>query len=73
MSPLLSFFACVPDRQRTLRELELGWSFVRVDDDGSAMGRPGGSTRRSLLANKEDAAARERRRESGVYPQLSEY
>ncbi len=67
MSPLLSFFACVPNRQRTLRELELGWNFVRVDDDGSAMRRPGRSTRRSLLANKEDAAARERRQETGVY------
>ena len=29
---ILSFFACVPDRQRTFRELELGRSFLRVDN-----------------------------------------
>ena len=35
---ILSFFANVPDRQRTLRELELGRSCLRVDendDDGN--------------------------------------
>jgi len=30
---ILSFFACVPDRQRTFRELELGRNFIRVDED----------------------------------------
>jgi hypothetical protein len=30
---LLAFFSCVPDRQRTFRELELGKSFVK-DDQG---------------------------------------
>ena len=33
---LLSFFACVPDRQRTFRELELDRSFMRVGSDGDA-------------------------------------
>ncbi len=28
---ILSFFACVPDRQRTFRELELGRNFLRVE------------------------------------------
>jgi hypothetical protein len=28
---ILSFFACIPDRQRTFRELELGKNFFRVD------------------------------------------
>lgn len=32
---ILSFFACVPDRQRTFRELELGRNFIRVDDDSN--------------------------------------
>jgi len=32
---ILSFFACVPDRQRTFRELELGRNFIRVDDDNN--------------------------------------
>lgn len=31
---ILSFFACVPDRQRTFRELELGRNFIRMDDKG---------------------------------------
>ena len=31
---ILSFFACVPDRQRTFRELELNKNFIKVDDDG---------------------------------------
>ncbi len=30
---ILSFFACVPDRQRTFRELQLGRNFLRVDGD----------------------------------------
>lgn len=33
---LLSFLACVPDRQRTFRELELDRSFVRVGSYGDA-------------------------------------
>ncbi|EJK46668.1 hypothetical protein THAOC_34649, partial [Thalassiosira oceanica] len=33
---LLSFFACIPDRQRTFRELELDRSFMRVGSDGEA-------------------------------------
>ena len=32
---ILSFFACVPDRQRTYRELELNRSFIRVGDEAS--------------------------------------
>jgi len=40
---VLSFFACVPDRQRTLRELELGRNFLRVpDDEGSNTSNNGG-------------------------------
>ncbi|KAL7548297.1 hypothetical protein ACHAWF_011579, partial [Thalassiosira exigua] len=31
---ILSFFACVPDRQRTYRELQLGRNFVKIDDGG---------------------------------------
>ena len=36
---ILSFFACVPDRQRTYRELQLGRNFIKVDDQevGSSM------------------------------------
>ena len=30
---ILSFFACVPDRQRTFRELELNKNFLRIDGD----------------------------------------
>ena len=30
---ILSFFARVPDRQRTFRELEIGRNFLRVEDD----------------------------------------
>ncbi len=29
---ILSFFACIPDRQRTFRELELGKNFFRVEN-----------------------------------------
>ena len=32
---LLSFFACVPDRQRTYRELQLGRNFIRLEDQES--------------------------------------
>ncbi|KAL7486318.1 hypothetical protein ACHAW6_011908 [Cyclotella cf. meneghiniana] len=32
---ILSFFASVPDRQRTFRELELGRSFLRIDGETS--------------------------------------
>lgn len=32
---ILAFFACVPDRQRTFRELQLDKNFVRVDGDSS--------------------------------------
>ena len=31
---VLSFFACVPDRQRTYRELQLGRSFIKVESEG---------------------------------------
>ena len=35
---ILSFFACVPDRQRTYRELQLNRNFIKVEDeDGSSM------------------------------------
>eukprot|EP00562_Extubocellulus_spinifer_P004138 CAMPEP_0178526086 /NCGR_PEP_ID=MMETSP0696-20121128/30538_1 /TAXON_ID=265572 /ORGANISM="Extubocellulus spinifer, Strain CCMP396" /LENGTH=712 /DNA_ID=CAMNT_0020157563 /DNA_START=85 /DNA_END=2223 /DNA_ORIENTATION=+ len=30
---VLAFFSCVPDRQRTVRELELGRTFLRNDED----------------------------------------
>ncbi|KAL3823654.1 hypothetical protein ACHAXA_009759 [Cyclostephanos tholiformis] len=30
---ILSFFACIPDRQRTFRELELGKNFFRVENN----------------------------------------
>lgn len=30
---ILSFFACVPDRQRTYRELQLGRNFIRMDGE----------------------------------------
>lgn len=30
---ILSFFACIPDRQRTFRELELGRNFFRVENN----------------------------------------
>ena len=34
---ILSFFACIPDRQRTFRELELGKNFFKVNNnDGSS-------------------------------------
>jgi len=29
---ILAFFSCVPDRQRTIRELEIGRTFVRIED-----------------------------------------
>lgn len=31
---VLAFFSCIPDRQRTVRELELGRTFFRKDNDG---------------------------------------
>ena len=34
---ILSFFACVPDRQRTFRELEINKNFIRVDDDSGSI------------------------------------
>ena len=39
---ILSFFASVPDRQRTFRELELGRSFLRVDSVQKADGKASG-------------------------------
>lgn len=32
---ILSFFACVPDRQRTFRELQLDKNFMRIDGDAN--------------------------------------
>ena len=32
---ILSFFACVPDRQRTYRELELGRNFIRTVEESN--------------------------------------
>ena len=34
---ILSFFACVPDRQRTFRELEINKNFIRVNDDSGSI------------------------------------
>lgn len=45
---ILSFFACIPDRQRTFRELELGKNFFKVDNnDGSTITATTGSSSRS--------------------------
>jgi hypothetical protein len=42
---ILSFFACIPDRQRTFRELELGKNFFKVDNnDGSTITATTGSS-----------------------------
>ena len=38
---ILSFFASVPDRQRTFRELELGRSFLRIDQSAAATAEGG--------------------------------
>ena len=35
---ILSFFARVPDRQRTFRELELGRNFFKVEEDNESVG-----------------------------------
>ena len=35
---VLAFFACVPDRQRTIRELELGRTFIRKDSPSQGSG-----------------------------------
>jgi len=49
---ILSFFACIPDRQRTFRELELGKNFFRVDtNDGSTITATTGSATSSSCSS----------------------
>jgi hypothetical protein len=51
---ILSFFACIPDRQRTFQELELGKNFFKVDNNDGTMTTTTGSSSMWIIKHTAD-------------------